>query len=339
MYAIRWSDIDRYFGPFTYARDGRHYRPFAVELGSGNDEDDDPACRLRLSAFGHTLIIALPPLIRPWRNWVDTSMYSGSKGPGSGYWEVHRQEFGFSWVERAFHVHYGPQTHDSTTTKSRCFFVPWQNWRFVRHSLYGLAGEHHWTESDRRDWAAYHAAKDACPKAAFAFLDYDGERIVATTMIEEREWLFGEGAFKWLSWFRKPKIRRSLAIDYSAEVGDRKGSWKGGTMGTGIDMLPGELHDAAFRRHCEKDGLKFIAPEPVYVAQTAEAKTPDDIHAWWQLRGKEAWARGATFFRYTVDDAENPQMILIEGWAEQPDDQGPFRWAVQPKESDDVAAN
>ena len=41
-----------------------------------------------------------------------------------------------------------------------------------------------------------------------------------------------------------------------------------GLMGTGIDMLPGELHEAAFRRFCEQDihnkygpsRVKFLGP-------------------------------------------------------------------------------
>lgn len=58
---------------------------------------------------------------------------------------------------------------------------------------------------------------------------------------------------KWLSWFRQPKIRRVLDISFSNETGPEKGSWKGGVMGDGIDMLPGELHEAAFRRYCEQE--------------------------------------------------------------------------------------
>ena len=35
--------------------------------------------------------------------------------------------------------------------------------------------------------------------------------------------------------------------------GPEKGSWKGGTMGHGIDMVAGELHESAFRRYCETE--------------------------------------------------------------------------------------
>ena len=78
-------------------------------------------------------------------------------------------------------------------------------------------------------------------------------RISMTTKIEEREWRFGTGYFKWMSLFRPAKISRSLKLDFSDEVGPEKGSWKGGTVGHSIDMLPGELHEEAFRRYCSED--------------------------------------------------------------------------------------
>ena len=37
------------------------------------------------------------------------------------------------------------------------------------------------------------------------------------------------------------------------ETGREKGSWKGGTIGTSIEMLPGELHESAFRRYCDEE--------------------------------------------------------------------------------------
>jgi hypothetical protein len=77
-------------------------------------------------------------------------------------------------------------------------------------------------------------------------------------MIQEREWLRGVKAFRWLSRFFYPKIRRSLNLEFHKEVGPRKGSWKGGTIGHSIEMLPGELHEAAFRRYCEKNNMTFI---------------------------------------------------------------------------------
>lgn len=258
--AIRWSDNDRYFGPFTYAHEPR-YRQFSVMLGSG-DGDDYPGCRLRVAIGAHTLIAALPPVLKPWRRWVDTSRYEWSKGPGSGYWEQHNREYGFSTFEGALHLHYGPQTHDSDTSKSKVWFYPWREHRCIRHSFYDTRGEHfadvpvgRWT---RNSSSVSEALRNACPVERFTFQDFDGEQIVATCRIEEREWKRGKGIFR-LLFIGRNSIRRSLDLLFSAEVGKRKGSWKGGTIGHSIDMLPGELHEAAFRRYCEKEGLAFIA--------------------------------------------------------------------------------
>lgn len=274
MDAIRWSDNDRYFGPFTYARDNRGYRPIAFQIDSG-DGDDYAGCRLRMSGFGHTLILALPAIIKPSRRWVEittepTRSQVIAQGRQPGYWDQHRREYGFSISDGHLSIQLGRQTHDSSTTQSWSTFLPWTQWRFIRHSLYDLEGNHFWTYPQRKgrarldasawknQWAVEHAVEDACPSASFEFDDFDGERITAKTKIEEREWHFGEGWFKWLSLFRRPKIRRALKLDFSAEVGRRKGSWKGGTVGHGIDMLAGELHEAAFRRYCTQHGLTFV---------------------------------------------------------------------------------
>ena len=271
---IRWSDNDRYWGPFTYARERGMECGITIMLGSG-DGDDYPGCCLRLGGFGHTLIIALPQILKPWREWVEirTEPTRGemiAEGRNPGYWDMHAREFGFSVFEGAIHVHYGPQTHDSTTYKVKVYFLPWRSWRHVRRSLYDLDGQHFadlphqrgmaklGTNAWHNSWAVQKAIEEACPSSSFDFDDYDGERITAVTRIEEREWLLGEGKFKWLSWFRRPNISRSLDIQFLKETGARKGSWKGGTIGHSIAMLPGELHEAAFRRYCAEHQMTFV---------------------------------------------------------------------------------
>ena len=65
---------------------------------------------------------------------------------------------------------------------------------------------------------------------------YDGEVIEATITVAEREW-----RPKWLTWTKLfAKVRRSIEVNFASEVGQRKGSWKGGTLGCGYDMKPGE---------------------------------------------------------------------------------------------------
>lgn len=261
MKAARWGDSDRYFGPFTWSYGT--YAHWAIVLRSRGEEGGDGGhCTLRLSLGRATLIAVLPPIVRPWRKKVHANWDAATveRLGRDWYWNVDPREYGVSLSEGGFvSVYYGRQTHDSSTEQRAGYFLPWTQWRHVRHELYDLEGAPFDVVpsipslGDHGGWEARKAIEDACPTARFSFEDYDGKVIVATTRIEEREWRAGTGWFRWLSWFRRPKVRRSLDLSFSDEVGPEKGSWKGGMMGTAIDMLPGELHEAAFRRFCEQE--------------------------------------------------------------------------------------
>lgn len=288
----RWDgDTDRHFWPFTFSGPSR-YRRFGIMLDSGAQEGGEGDCHISFYAFGYTLICELPNVVPHYRERHWPKSWDAATVARLGrdwYDEVFPAEYGFTFSDGSLHVCYGAQTHGSDTTKSKCYFLPWRHWTHVRHSLYSLTGAHFWTEWDRKprnSWEAWRAVKDACPKAQFEFEDYDGQRLIATTTIEEREWRFGTGLFRWLSWFRRPKIRRTLDIEFSGETGREKGSWKGGTVGTGIEMEPGELHESAFKRYCERDHrsksgpyrVRYIGPvkrpEPARDPQAQAASPP-----------------------------------------------------------------
>ena len=262
----RYSGNDNHFGPFTYSKhNDQGWRPFGLMLDSGGDHEDsdNTGCNLKLHGFGRTLIVELPRLLPDYRVKHVPTTWDAATIARLGrdhYFEVFPCEYGFTFSDKTLHVHYGPQTHDSITTKNKVFFLPWLNWRFVRQSWYGPTGQHIETlwettsrEVKRAQWDWRYEFEKTLVKTVFVIEDFDGKRIECATHIEEREWRFGTGAFAWLSVFRRAKIQRSLSLAFSEEVGPEKGSWKGGTMGTGIDMLPGELHEAAFRRYCEQD--------------------------------------------------------------------------------------
>lgn len=263
MRARRWSDHDHYFGPFTYAR---HRGDSTLEVMLSSGDDDDPGCELRFRVPGHALLIALPPILRPYREQKRATHRSPERIAELGEWwtDEHERQIGATLCDggRFLLVRYGRQTGDSSTERVWGHFLGFRQWRHVRTSLYDTDGAHWWTEPSvirgREAWREWRARQDACPSVSFDFDDYDGERIRARTKIEEREWLLGTGWFRWLSAFRGPMVRRSLDIDFSAEVGPRKGSWKGGTLGHGIDVLPGEDHEAAFRRYCDGHNLTFV---------------------------------------------------------------------------------
>ena len=268
----RWSGHDSHFGPFTWCF-GDYWRLGAV-LDSGGDDEHPKACHARFYFGRFTFITELPNWLPDYRVKHIASSWDAATVARLGrnwYYEVFPREYGFQFdKEGSLHTYFGAQTHESTTTRGKVFFLPWANWRFICERWYGLNGELLRVGGRHGEWDADYQFKQTMPKASFYFDDYDGKRIRADTHIEEREWMFGTGWFKWLSIFRPRKIRRSLAIDFSEEVGPEKGSWKGGTLGHGIDMLPDELHEAAFRRYCEQEQrsksrrfkLQFVGPAP-----------------------------------------------------------------------------
>ncbi|MBB3745005.1 hypothetical protein FHX10_004542 [Rhizobium sp. BK591] len=267
MYARRWGDHDRHFGPFLFARD-RRYKHLALLISSGSVDDDEDGCFLRFSCYGFTVIVSLPQIIRPHSEWVDLSDrdWATPRQDGrKGYTQTDERVFGLSYSEGFLQFKLGRSTGDSTTDRTKGYFLPWTQWRYVRKSWFGLDGEHlrtDWESSDmetrRNAWQVQREFEDAMPKAVFAFKDFDGEELTATTHLEEMEWRFGTGCFKWLSLFRRRRIRRSLDIQFSGETGRRKGSWKGGTVGHAIEMKKTELHEAAFRRYCSENKMTFV---------------------------------------------------------------------------------
>lgn len=256
----RWSDNDSRFGPFVWSKDG--FKKWGAVLDSGADEN--PGCHLRFYFNARTLLLDLPTLIKPVRRWVDISHYKWATNPG--YWEEHKKEYGLQLSDGFLQVFFGPQTDDSCTTKDWCYHLPWTQWTFHRHSLYNEAGLHYWTQSQAKDigldkYQELSVVRHECPSVVFQFRDFDGELVEARTQIEEREWHRGTGAFKWLRWVWPSRVDRSLELKFSSEVGPRKGSWKGGTVGHGIRMLPNELHKGAFLRYCAEHNMT-LEPTP-----------------------------------------------------------------------------
>lgn len=249
---MRLTDNDRKFGPITYGPT-QHWRPWRLVWSSGDDER--PGNRLEVYAFGWVASMPMPPLLSPYRIRHKAVSWDAATVARLGrdwFEESFPRQYGFSLCDGFLQVFLGPQTDDSITTRDWCLFLPWTQWRQVRTSLYDTEGNLFWTAAEGTPFDEYRQVRGRCPVMRFEVQDYDGERVAASALIEEREMRLGKGWFKWLGWFRK-RVHRELRIEFSSEVGTEKGSWKGGVMGTGISMLPGELHEAAFRRFCAQE--------------------------------------------------------------------------------------
>lgn len=240
---------------------------WGVELSSG-DGDERKGCELILMGFGQYLSIRMPALIKPEAKKVIPKWDAATiaRLGRDYYWDYTERRYGITLGEGGFvNIHYGRYTDDSSTEQRKSYFLPWMQWRHVRFSLYDTTGAHFWTQKTQRGFRQYDersAMEKLCPGVAFGFRDYDGEYIEANTHIEEREWRRGEKWCKWMSLFWPKMVRRSLSINFDKETGSRKGSWKGGTLGCGINMEPGELHRSAFMRYCNENGMTFVAEVP-----------------------------------------------------------------------------
>jgi len=49
-------------------------------------------------------------------------------------------------------------------------------------------------------------------------------------------------------WWPMKMVRESINVDFDDEVGEETGSWKGGTLGCGYDLLPNETPEQCLRR-------------------------------------------------------------------------------------------
>ncbi len=168
---------------------------------------------MRLYLGTRVLLIELPNFLPDYRVKHIAESWDAATVARIGrnyYFEVFPTEWGFTTFCGDVHIHYGPQTHDSESTKVKVWRTPWLNWRFVRTSYYGLAGE-----VLRTDGAGYTADRfefvQNMPKAKFEFDDYDGKRITAATHIEEMEWHFGIRWCRWLSWAGERLMERRHA--------------------------------------------------------------------------------------------------------------------------------
>jgi hypothetical protein len=70
------------------------------------------------------------------------------------------------------------------------------------------------------------------------------QKRIATVGMERREWRMR--GLMWLPWPRL--VKTTIDVQFNEEVGERTGSWKGGTTGGGYDMLPGETMEQTLYR-------------------------------------------------------------------------------------------
>ncbi len=132
--------------------------------------------------------------------------------------------------------------------KSKFIYMPWM-WDYCLHEVRRSDGA--WVKAVY-SWDDLPPDDREVQVLPYRYVCDSGEvqNIEATVHVERRTWWW-----RWGGWFKLPwpkLVRTSIDVRFSEEVGDRKGSWKGGCVGCGWDMLPGETMEQTLRR-MEKD--------------------------------------------------------------------------------------
>lgn len=149
------------------------------------------------------------------------------------YDECDPPRYGVYYHERSFWFPYG--------NKIKCIHLPWElDW--VRTSCLRKDGSWENETKKSRDKNFWDKSKwndilfmETHP---YQYTTKNGtvQNVQATIRVEEREWRWR--GFKWFKWINTK--RKSIDIEFSDDIGERKGTYKGGTIGCSYEMLPKE---------------------------------------------------------------------------------------------------
>lgn len=239
---------------------------FGITIMNPFDDYCDDHCLLHVEFFKNSIWYKIPKIFKPRKKWVDLTdrdWATPDKDGHKGYFNNIRRKYGFSMTNENIFIYYGIQpmcwiaNDPKNSDHTKLYNWPWNETRRVRYDFYDLNGNYFCSANDNENgsvnFKSIEDARNMVPKVKFKFNDFDGEEIIAECYIEEMEWRYGTGLFKWLRYIRKPIIRRTLDLSFNQEIGYEKGSWKGGTIGHAIDLLPNEEPIEAFLRYGSAD--------------------------------------------------------------------------------------
>lgn len=199
-----------------------------------------------------TAILLLPfILLFGWGGlYINLPIKTGIQDCDSAAW-------GFNYHDNKIWIYIGGAGNFEGGRKWKTIEMPW-NMEWVRTSILMKDGYDwfHETKKNRiirkgSEIGSYNWIENNKWKETHPFTDkYDGTVLNATISVEEREWrpLW----FMWTSLFAKK--RKTIAIEFDAEVGSKKGSWKGGTIGCSYELLPNETPLECLKRmEAERD--------------------------------------------------------------------------------------
>lgn len=126
-------------------------------------------------------------------------------------------KYGFVFFGGGLHLHWGKckGKHDDPVT---IIGMPWE-WRYRERKILSALESHPYTYNLRSG---------------------EIQERIATIMAESMLWT--------RPWIPRRRLSRYIDVKFNDEVGEQSGSWKGGVLGCGYEMLPNETPLDALRR-------------------------------------------------------------------------------------------
>lgn len=226
----------------TYHRDRGTLRPRIVRndgsmvfnWGEVGFRSRGPALHLsQYDDHGHTLVVGL----------IFLTLYIKTRRLFTG-WECMEDGLGFSFTSDGLHMYFGRTT--------KIWWYPWD-----------------WTFHKRWEAVEFDSLKDGrWTRGQLAFVELPrmlSHGVVGTKWVHDYTYKLRSGEiqhrkatiyvdrmewrWRWLKLLPWPRlVRTSINVSFDGEVGEGTGSYKGGTIGCGYDMKPGETPLETLRR-------------------------------------------------------------------------------------------
>ena len=207
-----------------------------------------------LAAYSLWFLFAVPFLVFGWgKLYIHLPIRTGIQDCDSAAW-------GVNYHSNTLWIYIGGGGNFQGGRKWKTFTMPWEM-TWVRTST--LMNDGQWFNETRGNSIRHERDEDGTKPGTYSWLDknkwkqthpfpdkYDNTVVNATINVRVMEW-----RQRWLTWAPFfSKVVKSIEVEFDKEVGSRKGSWKGGVMGCGYDLLPDETPlDCLKRMQRERD--------------------------------------------------------------------------------------
>jgi hypothetical protein len=201
-----------------------------------SSKDEEYKCHFTWAWNGKYKTFKLPNIIPPYKKRVKGSYIGGNdKLVNYDYEQIIPRQYGFYLDQEFICFYYGINAGESNIDQKISFTLPWLDQTYVKKEYYNLDGTvytsvPHINGINSPFWDICREIEQTIPKIKFTFNDFDGEEVEGECFLVKQFYTRGSGLFKWLKYITKTKGFLRAEVNYNKEVGQKKNSWKGGTL-------------------------------------------------------------------------------------------------------------